>query len=110
MVVWGVVGGGDLVVGGRCLRMGVRRCLRGGVVEVKRRRWWCLSCGCLGMMLVVAIWLLGDDWSKIMIEKRKTAISKDHSPVNTEIPSKQRWGNLTTHILIGITDLRTFMV
>ena len=67
------------------------------------------------MVLVVAIWLLGDDWSKIMIETRKTAISKDHSPVNTEIPSKQRWGNLTTHILtthilIGITDLRTFMV
>ena len=67
-------------------------------------------CSCLGALLVVAIWLLGDDWSKIMIEKRKTANSKDHSPVNTEIPSKQRRGNLTTHILIGITDLRTFMV
>ena len=26
---------GGLVVGGRRLRMGVRRCLRGGVVEVK---------------------------------------------------------------------------
>ena len=69
-----------------------------------------VCCGGLGMMLVVAIWLLGDDWSKIMIEKRKTAISKDHSPVNTEIPSKQRWGNLTTHILIDISNLRTFMV
>ena len=34
------VGGGDLVVGGRRLRMGVRRCLRCGVVEVKGRRWW----------------------------------------------------------------------
>ena len=34
------VGGGDLVVGGRRLTMGVRRCLRGGVVEVKGRRWW----------------------------------------------------------------------
>ena len=54
--------------------------------------------------------VVGDDWSKIMIEKRKTANSKDHSPVNTEIPSKQRWGNLTTHIIFGITDLRTFMV
>ena len=35
------------------------------------------------MMLVVAIWLLGNDWPKIMIEKRKTAISKRRSPVNT---------------------------
>ena len=57
--------------------------MRGGVVEVKGRRWWWFGCGCLGAMLVVAIWLLGDDWSKIMIERRKTAISKDHSPVNT---------------------------
>ena len=42
-MLWGFgtgVGGGDLVVGGCCLRMGVRRCLRGGVVEVKGRRWW----------------------------------------------------------------------
>uniref|UniRef100_A0A8C4NDS9 C2H2-type domain-containing protein n=1 Tax=Eptatretus burgeri TaxID=7764 RepID=A0A8C4NDS9_EPTBU len=43
--------------------------------------------------MVVAIRLLGDDWSKIMMEKRKTAISKDSSPVNTEIPSKQRYCN-----------------
>ena len=28
------------------------------VVEVKRRRWWWFGCGCLGTMLVVAIWLL----------------------------------------------------
>ena len=34
----------------------------------------------MGALLVVAIWLLGDDWSKTMIEKRKTANSKDHSP------------------------------
>ena len=80
---------GGLVVGGRRLRMGVRRCLRGGVVEVKGRRWWWFGVVFLGALLV-EIWLLGDDWSKIMIEKRKTAISKDHSPVNTEIPSKQR--------------------
>ena len=64
----------------------------------------------MGVLLVVAIWLLGDDWSKIMIEKRKMANSKDHSPVNTEIPSKQWWGNLTTHIIIDISNLRTFMV
>ena len=66
--------------------------------------------GGLGALLVVAIWLLGGDWSKIMIEKRKMANSNSHSPLNTEIPSKQRWGNLTTHILIDISNLRTFMV
>ena len=103
---WGVCCGG-LVVGRRRLRMGVRRCLRGGVVEVKVVAVWC---SCLGALLVVAIWLLGGDWSKIMIEKRKMANSKRRSPVTRRIPSEQRWGNLTTHILIDISNLRTFMV
>ena len=67
------------------------------------------SCGGKEVKVVV-FELLGDGWSKIMIEKRKTAISKRRSPVNTRIPSKQRWGNLTAHKLTGITDLRTFMV
>ena len=65
------VGGGDLVVVGVVLGTKVKRCLRCGVVDVKRRRWWWLGCGCLGTMLVVAIWLLGDGWSKITIEKEK---------------------------------------
>ena len=45
-----VVGGGDLVVSGRRLRMGVRRCLRGGVVEVKGAK-----------VVVVWLWLFGGD-------------------------------------------------
>ena len=41
------------------------------------------GCGGRKAKVVVVVWLLGDDWSKIMIEKRKTAISKSRSPVNT---------------------------
>ena len=38
------------------------------VVEVKRRRWWWFGCGCLGMMLVVAIWLL---WASLGMEVKR---------------------------------------
>ena len=48
--------------------MGVRRCLRGWVVEVKVVAVWC---SCSGALLVVVIWLLGGDWSKITTAKEK---------------------------------------
>ena len=44
------------VVVGRRLRMGVRRCLRGRVVEVKVVAVWR---SCSGALLSVATWLLG---------------------------------------------------
>ena len=103
---WGVCCGG-WVVGGRRLRMGVRRCLRGGVVEVKVVAVWC---SCSGALLVVAIWLLGGDWSKIMIEKRKMANSKRRSPNESHIFPLNNGFGLTTHELTEISHLGTFMV
>ena len=66
---WEVCCGGWAVVGRR-LRMGVRRCLRGWVVEVKVVAVWC---SCSGALLVVVIWLLGGDWSKIGPKQRVAA-------------------------------------
>ena len=68
----------------------------------------CLSagvCGVLGVAVVVG-------WAEVQNNdrERKTAISKGRSLVNTRIPFKQRWGNLSAHKLTGITDLRTFLV
>ena len=42
--------------------------------------------------------------------KRKMANSKITARLTRIIPFKQRWGNLSEHRLIGITDLGTFMV
>ena len=42
--------------------------------------------------------------------KRKMANSKITALITRIIPFKQRWGNLSEHRLIGITDLWTFMV
>ena len=49
-------------------------------------------------------------WSQNNNSKRKTATSKITALLTQIIPSKQRWGNLSEHRLIGITDLGTFMV
>ena len=105
------VGGGDLVVGGVVLGRKVRRWC--GVVD---------GCGGKGAKVVVVwLWTFGSDvgGGDLVVEgwlvqnndrKRKTAISKGRSPVNTIIPFKQRCGNLSAHKLTGITDLRTLMV
>ena len=81
--------------------------MRGGVVKVKVVAVWC---SCSGALLVVAIWLLGGDWSKIMIEKIKMANSKHRSPVESHIFPQNNGCGLTTHELIDISNLRTFMV
>ena len=41
---------------------------------------------------------------------RKMADSKITARLTRIIPFKHRWGNLSEHRLIGITDLGTFMV
>ena len=56
---------------------------------------------------VVGGWRCG--WSKITIEKEKRLPQRSH-PVTRIIPFKHRWGNLSEHRLIDITDLRTYMV
>ena len=87
-VVESDVGGGDLVgVGGG----GDRGCCDGGVVGV--------------VVKVVVVWLVQNNDSK-----RKTLSQRITALLTRRIPSKQRWGNLSEHRLIGITDLRTFMV
>ena len=54
--------------------------------------------------LVVGVMRLKCGWSKITIAKEKYYL-KDHSPVTRIIPSRPRWGNLSEHRLIDITDL-----
>ena len=53
----------------------------------------------------LALWLVQNNDSK-----RKMATSKITARVTRIIPFKHRWGNLSEHRLIDITDLRTYMV
>ena len=57
------------------------------------------------VVVVMVAWLVQNNDSK-----RKTLSQRITAPLTRRIPSKQRWGNLSEHRLIGITDLRTFMV
>ena len=79
-----------------------------GVVEKVVGGWrggeggWC--CGEGGW------WLALCGWCKITIAKEKHYL-KDHSRVTRIIPFTHRWGNLSEHRLIDITDLgESFMV
>ena len=55
-------------------------------------------------------WVVVGGWSQNNNSKRKMATSKITALLTRIIPSEQRWGNLSEHRLIGITDLGTFMV
>ena len=79
-VVDGCGGRKAKVVGGLLWWFGCWRALFENGGEAMFAGWGCggegakvvaVWCSCLGALLVVAIWLLGRDWSKIMIEKRK---------------------------------------
>ena len=54
--------------------------------------------------------VVGGDWSKIMIEERKMANSKRRSPDESHIFPLNNGCGLTTHELIDISRLRTFLV
>ena len=71
-------------------------CCDGGVVGVVVK---------VVVVKVVEMWLVQNNDSK-----RKTLSQRITALLTRIIPSKQRWGNLSEHRLIGITDLRTFMV
>ena len=92
-VVESDVGGGDLVVVGGG---GDRGCGDGGVVGVVVM---------VVVAMVVEMWLVQNN-----DRKRKTLPQRITALLTRRIPSEQRWGNLSEHKLIGITDLRTFMV
>ena len=64
-----------------------------GIVEKVVGDWW------------LALWLIQNNDSK-----RIMANSKITARVTRIIPFKHWWGNLSEHRLIGITDLRTYMV
>ena len=64
--------------------------------------WW----SCSGALLVVAIWCLVQNNDS----KRKTANSKNRSPNESHIFPLYNGFGLTTHELIDISHLRTFMV
>ena len=63
-----------------------------------------------GFAVVVGLLGGGGDWSKIMIEKRKMPNSKHRSPDESHIFPLNNGCGLTTHELIDISHLRTFMV
>jgi len=83
----------------------VRRCLWCGDVD-----------GCGGCCEAVVESDVGGGWRcgwwlvQNNDSKRKMANSKITARLTRIIPFKQRWGNLSEHRLIGITDLGTFMV
>ena len=62
--------------------------------------------GVVGVVVqVVVVWLVqNNDSQRKALSQRITAL------ITRIIPSEQRWGNLSEHRLIGITDLGTFMV
>ena len=89
-----VVGGWRGGEGGEAMLAVVGKVVR-MVWFVERRVWlWWLS-----------LWLVQNNDSK-----RIMANSKITARLTRIIPFKQRWGNLSEHTLIGITDLGTFMV
>ena len=57
------------------------------------------------VVVVMVAWLVQNNDSK-----RKTLSQRITALLTRRIPSEQRWGNLSKHRLIGITDLRTFMM
>ncbi len=72
-------------------------------------RWWSWR-RWLVVGIVVGGWRCGwwlvqnNDSKRIMANSKITAL------ITRIIPFKHRWGNLSEHRLIGITDLRTYMV